>query len=251
MLNPSDQRKLQKLFSELPSNEETFNLQALEGYLHVIAITPDVIVPSEWLPVIFGGEMPGYDNVQQAESMMNAIMTGYNHYNALRMEDRLRFPFDMDQLTPEMFDDIIDWSYGFHQGLRLRMDIWLSRIIAKDLGEEEDPVANSVGVISALVHDDADNEIVDKIKNGMGGKVAEDEVEASIVATLIRILPESVKVIQEFAAVLDERRQIKIQKERSTSVRSEKIGRNEPCLCGSGKKYKKCCGADGNVVTLH
>lgn len=25
-------------------------------------------------------------------------------------------------------------------------------------------------------------------------------------------------------------------------VTSEKIGRNEPCPCGSGKKYKKCCG---------
>jgi len=26
------------------------------------------------------------------------------------------------------------------------------------------------------------------------------------------------------------------------SVRTEpKIGRNEPCTCGSGKKYKKCC----------
>jgi uncharacterized protein YecA (UPF0149 family) len=25
-------------------------------------------------------------------------------------------------------------------------------------------------------------------------------------------------------------------------VRSVKIGRNEPCPCGSGKKYKKCCG---------
>lgn len=23
----------------------------------------------------------------------------------------------------------------------------------------------------------------------------------------------------------------------------EKIGRNDPCLCGSGKKFKKCCGA--------
>ncbi|WP_257791156.1 SEC-C metal-binding domain-containing protein [Salicibibacter kimchii] len=22
----------------------------------------------------------------------------------------------------------------------------------------------------------------------------------------------------------------------------EKVGRNEPCPCGSGKKYKKCCG---------
>jgi preprotein translocase subunit SecA len=29
-------------------------------------------------------------------------------------------------------------------------------------------------------------------------------------------------------------------------VRSgEKIGRNDPCPCGSGKKYKKCCGANG------
>lgn len=24
----------------------------------------------------------------------------------------------------------------------------------------------------------------------------------------------------------------------------KKIGRNEPCPCGSGKKYKKCCGAE-------
>ncbi|MBC2717962.1 MAG: hypothetical protein HF978_21915 [Desulfobacteraceae bacterium] len=26
-----------------------------------------------------------------------------------------------------------------------------------------------------------------------------------------------------------------------TDVPSEKIGRNEPCPCGSGKKYKHCC----------
>ncbi|MBL4692142.1 MAG: SEC-C domain-containing protein, partial [Magnetovibrio sp.] len=25
--------------------------------------------------------------------------------------------------------------------------------------------------------------------------------------------------------------------------RVQKVGRNEPCPCGSGKKYKKCCGA--------
>ena len=27
-------------------------------------------------------------------------------------------------------------------------------------------------------------------------------------------------------------------------TKSQKIGRNDPCPCGSGKKYKKCCGAD-------
>lgn len=26
-------------------------------------------------------------------------------------------------------------------------------------------------------------------------------------------------------------------------VRVVKVGRNDPCICGSGKKYKKCCGA--------
>ena len=31
------------------------------------------------------------------------------------------------------------------------------------------------------------------------------------------------------------------QKKAHTVIRSEKTGRNEPCPCGSGKKYKKCC----------
>ncbi len=33
------------------------------------------------------------------------------------------------------------------------------------------------------------------------------------------------------------------QKKSGTVVKDKKIGRNDPCPCGSGKKYKKCCGA--------
>lgn len=32
------------------------------------------------------------------------------------------------------------------------------------------------------------------------------------------------------------------QKKSGTIVKEKKIGRNDPCPCGSGKKYKKCCG---------
>jgi preprotein translocase subunit SecA len=28
--------------------------------------------------------------------------------------------------------------------------------------------------------------------------------------------------------------------------KGQKVGRNDPCPCGSGKKYKKCCGANEN-----
>ena len=34
----------------------------------------------------------------------------------------------------------------------------------------------------------------------------------------------------------------KEQKSSTTIVKDKKIGRNDPCPCGSGKKYKKCCG---------
>lgn len=34
----------------------------------------------------------------------------------------------------------------------------------------------------------------------------------------------------------------KAQKVSGTVVKGQKVGRNDPCPCGSGKKYKKCCG---------
>lgn len=34
------------------------------------------------------------------------------------------------------------------------------------------------------------------------------------------------------------------QKASGTIRKEKKIGRNDPCPCGSGKKYKKCCGAN-------
>ena len=34
------------------------------------------------------------------------------------------------------------------------------------------------------------------------------------------------------------------QRKSNTIVREKKVGRNDPCPCGSGKKYKKCCGAN-------
>ncbi|MDD7770566.1 SEC-C metal-binding domain-containing protein [Suipraeoptans intestinalis] len=41
----------------------------------------------------------------------------------------------------------------------------------------------------------------------------------------------------------EERKKLyKEQKESGTIRKEKKVGRNEPCPCGSGKKYKKCCG---------
>lgn len=39
----------------------------------------------------------------------------------------------------------------------------------------------------------------------------------------------------------NERLAIRSQFREDTTIRSKKIGRNDPCTCGSGKKYKHCC----------
>ncbi len=41
----------------------------------------------------------------------------------------------------------------------------------------------------------------------------------------------------------DEQKALYLEEKKSgTIVKGQKIGRNDPCPCGSGKKYKKCCG---------
>ncbi|QSX04984.1 SEC-C domain-containing protein [Sedimentibacter sp. zth1] len=51
--------------------------------------------------------------------------------------------------------------------------------------------------------------------------------------------------LKEWDNIIDEEQRKKIRKEFNRSkqaVKEVKVGRNDPCPCGSGKKYKKCCG---------
>ncbi|MBQ3105359.1 MAG: SEC-C domain-containing protein [Lachnospiraceae bacterium] len=51
--------------------------------------------------------------------------------------------------------------------------------------------------------------------------------------------------LEEWNEIFDEEKQKALYKEQKTSttiVKEEKVYPNDPCPCGSGKKYKKCCG---------
>ena len=38
-----------------------------------------------------------------------------------------------------------------------------------------------------------------------------------------------------------EKPDVKLLPKKTSEMNKEKVGRNDPCPCGSGKKYKKCC----------
>ena len=51
--------------------------------------------------------------------------------------------------------------------------------------------------------------------------------------------------LEEWEPIFDEEKRKELYKEQKssmTSVKEDKIYPNDPCPCGSGKKYKKCCG---------
>ncbi len=51
--------------------------------------------------------------------------------------------------------------------------------------------------------------------------------------------------LEQWNDILSNEKRIQIKKDYNRSkivIKDKRIGRNEPCTCGSGKKYKKCCG---------
>lgn len=50
-------------------------------------------------------------------------------------------------------------------------------------------------------------------------------------------LPEWDKLLSD-----EKKKEIRLKLHEDSHITVEKIGRNDPCPCGSGKKYKKCCG---------
>ncbi|OGJ54594.1 preprotein translocase subunit SecA [Candidatus Peribacteria bacterium RIFCSPHIGHO2_02_FULL_49_16] len=82
------------------------------------------------------------------------------------------------------------------------------------------------------------------------------QIDATLVHSLLQIdfaqfqpmqvLREAAKDLEKMMTNDDEIQQTNItqMKAASASIQAEKIGRNDPCPCGSGKKYKKCHGRD-------
>ena len=80
-----------------------------------------------------------------------------------------------------------------------------------------------------------------------GTKVSIDYDKEKLYYTMVGAKADWLYELPQWDALLTEEKRKQLYKEQrlsSTIVKETKIGRNDPCPCGSGKKYKKCCGAN-------
>jgi uncharacterized protein len=191
---------------------DALTFEALDGFLTALAVGPVMVPPSEYMKVVWGGNgEPRYDSAEQAQLVADLLS---RHCNTIAARVRAMFPPDPIIFSAPLEEKGREWAEGFTMGLNLRREEWTPIFRHKDAGA-------FVWAILALIADDYDPEA--------------EPISLEERAQILTMLPVSIVGIAAFWSDPEAMRR--------APARSEKVGRNQPCPCGSGRKYKKCCGA--------
>jgi uncharacterized protein len=214
---------------------DTLCYHELQGFLFAVSSAPELIRPSEWMPVIFADKEAGYADLDEARLVLGELMALYNAINALVFADAATLPADCafrDDILANLDADapISQWSRGFVLGHQWLEELW-DRWVPEEL---EDEFAATLMVLSVF----ASRDIAEAFREDAGT----DETLATFAAKVRELVPDAVgeyaRLGRTIARVLAEE-----SEEDRAPLRVVKTGRNDPCPCGSGRKYKRCCGA--------
>ncbi|NOW91451.1 hypothetical protein BCD91_003474 [Clostridium beijerinckii] len=108
---------------------------------------------------------------------------------------------------------------------------------------DKNDAAGTMNMLALDIQYRNSEEILEDIINGIDAKLdKEDEIRVfNIVNKFIKNIP----LWKYKGATINEK-----EGNNKTIESTKEIGRNDPCPCQSGKKYKKCCGRNGNVIQL-
>ena len=100
---------------------ECMMLSDLDGFLTGIAVGPERILPSEWLPVVWGEAAATFANETQARIVLAVIM---GHYNQILRQIDECAPQPILWRTNDGTTIASDWAKGFAHAIALRPHLW-------------------------------------------------------------------------------------------------------------------------------
>ncbi len=213
-------RRLDDALADLPL-EEPMLLTELDGFMTGISVSPEAILPAEWLQGVWGSDDSGvapFDDPLDVQWFADAVMARHAEIARDLARGKLRPIFDVDERNGDVLWEL--WIDGFAEAMALRPDAW----DAVANGDDPDAAAalESLSTLIAIARNESP-------LDSMEINAFEDRATADLVDGVQRLY------------VAQSRRQT-ASPASSIGATSVKIGRNDPCPCGSGKKSKRCCG---------
>ena len=203
---------------------KAMNVEELDGFFAALIAGPETVMPSEYNPEVFGGEMSEtceFSSLQEANEIFGLMIRHWNTIAGTLFDGEVYVPLLLEGEDGVAYGN--DWARGFMRGMQMRHDGW-----AELVNDEQN--GGCLIPMMMLYHEHDEDP---KMRPGPITPEKREDIIAHMAAGLVgayRYFRAQRETGADTAFVSESRR--------TTS----KVGRNDPCPCGSGKKYKKCCG---------
>lgn len=197
-------------------DEGVLDVSELDGLLTAVVSGPVMIPPSQWVPQVWGDFQPAWRDEQELQMVMSLMMRHMNSIAVLLMEypDDFEPIFEESVVNGKTYTIVDEWCEGYILGVMLAAEQW-------ELETME------MRILLAPI----------KAFQGEQAFVTDEKFSKEEIGNLRLAISPNAREIHAFW--LARRAQ---EAPTATFRRDEpKVGRNDPCLCGSGKKFKKCC----------
>lgn len=210
--------------------KHAMNLETLDGFLAALVCGPDDVPPNEFLREICGDDIVNEEKFIAQPILQDLVFLVIRHRDNIAHTLR-----SGDVFLPLLLEGeqgiyrANDWAIGFMRGMEMRRAKW-----ALLLDDEED--SGSLVPILALAHEHDPDPKLRPYAEPPSVEMRESLIVGAA-AGVTRIFRYS--ELQRLARAIG----------RHNTYRriAPKVGRNDPCPCGSGKEFKQCCGA----ITMH
>jgi uncharacterized protein len=213
--------------------EEGMDISAVDGFLAAVILNPQFISPSQWLPWVWdmenGEESPTFADSQQANRIIGLLLRHYNMVSgAIAGGSFDPLLMELAQEDGSEFYDAEGWCEGFMLGVSIFPDRW--RLVIKEHTELVAPMV--------LLGTERGWKLLEEGGSDENKRRTQEAYEA--IPAAVAALHEHFRPEREQAARSGSGGSMAAQPLRRDTP---KVGRNDPCPCGSGRKFKKCCGA--------
>jgi uncharacterized protein len=219
--------RLERLLEQRALPFQGWGLEMLDGFLSAREVGP-VVLSDDWTPRVWGPNPPRWDSATEAAEV-EALLRGLEETVRRRvrqgeedlpgvLQPLVGLPEDPDADHPDNLDIGREWAEGFFLAVEDHGEAWDAWLEAEDWIEEIFLMLEEVAT----------------------GQVAVEPGEAPETLAYTDRL-DTVASLPGMLADLHAHR-IESLTPREPVRRVETPGRNDPCPCGSGKKYKACCG---------